>query len=136
MRPSFKYIALCGSVFLLMLAAGTWLQQRPEPTPEQIERLIQSELPNGCNKSDVLAFLDAHHITHSGYEEQRATQVDTDLQGKKFAGKTHLIKHRIFADIRGCGRWTLFRCDIDITFYFDGEGNKVEHLLRAVQDGH
>lgn len=135
MRRSFKYIALCGSVFLLMLAAGTWLQQPREPTPEQIEHLLQSELPNGSSKSDVLAFLDAHHITHSGYEEKRAVEGETDLQGEKFAGKKHLIKHYIFADIRGCGRWTLFKCDIYISFYFDDEANKVEHFLQAVQDG-
>jgi hypothetical protein len=92
MRRSFKYIALCGSVFLLMLAAGTWLQQPLQPTSEQIEQLIQSELPNGSSKFHVLAFLDAHHIIHSGYEERRATQIDTDLQGEKFAGKHTLSK--------------------------------------------
>ncbi len=138
MLRNVKYIVLCASIFLFMLTIGTWLKVRSDLTGEGVEQLIKSEIPNGASKPQVLAFLDAHGISYSGYEKY-PPEIDlkqyTDFQSEKFKGKTQLIDGYIFADIRNCGRWTLFRCDIYISFYFDDKGNMVEYLVRAVEDG-
>lgn len=132
-----KYIALCASILVFTLSAGTWLKVRSELTSEGVEQLIKSEIPNGASKPQVLSFLDAHRISYSEYEKYppEFLKLATDLQSEKFKGKTHLIDGYIFADVPRCGRWTLFRCDIWITFYFDAEGKMVEYLVKAVEDG-
>ncbi len=139
MLKNTKYIALGICALPLIIMLGTWLQMRPTPpqTAEEVERLINAELPSEASKSQVEAFLDAHRITRSGYENKYQTdpELETDFKDKKFEGKTHRIKHYIFASTPNRARRTLFRSDINITFYFDSADNLVDYLIREVEDG-
>lgn len=137
MSRNFKYVALCASIFLFVLIVGTWLKVRLDLTGGEVEQLIKSEVPDGASKSQVRAFLDAHQISYSDYVKylQVNPKQDTDFKSEKLKDKAHLVEGYIHADIRGCGRWTFFRCDIYITFYFDAEGNMVEYQVKAIQDG-
>ncbi|MCP9493674.1 MAG: hypothetical protein MSG64_04370 [Pyrinomonadaceae bacterium MAG19_C2-C3] len=137
MSRNFKYTALCVSIFLFVLTVGTWIKVRLDLTDGEVEQLIKSEVPDGASKSQVRAFLDAHQIGYSDYVRYRQTnpKQDTDFQSEKLKDKAHLIEGYIFADIRSCGRWTFFMCDIYITFYFDAGGNMVAYQVKAVQDG-
>ncbi len=134
-----KYIALSVCVVPLIIMAGAWLQvhSKTPQTAEQVEKLINSELPSGASKSQVKAFLDIHGITHSEYVDYEVThpELETDLQNKKLEGKTHRIKHYIFASTPNRARMSIFRSDIQITFYFDSADNLVDYLMREVEDG-
>ncbi len=135
-----RYIALSIGVLPLIILIGIWLQTRPMPpqTVEQVEELINSEIPSGASKSQVEAFLGAHGITHSEYVKYKVAnpaETETDLQDKKLEGKTHRIKNYIFANTPNRKRWSIFRSDIQIMFYFDGADNLVDYLIKEVEDG-
>lgn len=134
-----KYIVLSICVFPLIITLGAWLHMRSKPpqTIQQVERLINSELPGGAGKSQVEAFLDTHGITHSEYVDYEVArpELETDLQNKKLEGKTHRIKHYIFASTPNRERWFVFRSDIQIMFYFDDADNLVDYVTKAVKDG-
>jgi len=134
-----KYIVLSVCAFPLIITLGAWLQLRSKPpqTIEQVERLINSELPSGASKPQVEAFLDTHGIIHSEYVDYEVARPDleTDLQNKKLKGKTHCIKHYIFASTPNRERMSAFRSDIQIMFYFDDADNLVDYVTKAVKDG-
>lgn len=139
MSKNIRYIALCVCAFPVIITLGAWLQMRSTPpqTAKEVERLINAELPNGASKSQVEKFLDAHQISNSGYEKKHRInpELETDFKDKKFEGKAHRIKHYIFASTPNRARWTFFRSDINISFYFDDADNLVDYLIREVEDG-
>ena len=69
-----------------------------------IEQMITQELPAGLSTSQVIAFLDSHHITHYGYD-----------------AKKHVIHAR--AELGGA----IVKQALHIIFNFDGNGKLVSH---------
>jgi hypothetical protein len=126
---------------LMLTVVVSWGAQRTKKskyTVDQIEELIKSEAPVMANKDDVIAFLDARNISHSKYKEHKGTiqpEFETDFQDAKIKGNAHLIKYFVFATVPSAGKWSIFRVDIHLTFFFDAEGNLVEYLVREVEDG-
>jgi hypothetical protein len=126
---------------LILTVLASCVAQRPPKskyTIAQIEELIKSEVTVTASTDDVLAFLDAHNIRHSGYKEHKGSiqpEFETDFQDTKIKSKAHLIKYFVFATVPSAGKWSIFRVDIHITFFFDAEGKLVEYLAREVEDG-
>lgn len=131
MKTKYTLLSLC--IFLLVTtstACAGWSRV----TVEQIEQLIKAELPSGATKSQVVAFLNAHQISHSDYVEHHEKGIDFD--DKKLDGKRHRIKMYIVATIPNVRRWSFFAHQIYMKFYFDEEGNLVDYIVRERSDGY
>lgn len=103
-------------------------------TVEQIEQLIKTELPSGASKSQVFAFLDAHQISHSEYIEH--PENGTDFEHQRLDGKRHRVKKYLVAWIANTRKWSFFKHQIYMKFYFDEEDKLVEHITREIADGY
>lgn len=141
MLTNAKYTFFGACVFLLMVALVGWSQMNTKPprTLEEVERLINSELPEGASKAQVEAFLDAQQIRYSNMVELQhpgGTGTISLEKDKKLDGKRHRIKKYFVANIPNVKRWSFFKWDIYITFYFDEEDNFVEYIAREIGDGY
>lgn len=139
MLTNAKYIFFGACVFLLTIALVGWSQMNTKPpqTLEEVERLINSELPEGASKAQVEAFLDAQQIRYSNMVELQHSGGTISLENdKKLDGKRNRIKKYFVARIHDVRRWSFFKWDIYITFYFDEEDNFVEYIAREIGDGY
>jgi hypothetical protein len=81
-------------------------------SPKAIELLINRNLQPGARPDDVIAFLNAQHIAHSGYIPE---------------------SKKIYADI-GRSSIGLATGRINIVFTFDEDGKLISHNLRELFD--
>jgi hypothetical protein len=109
-------------------------------TTEKIDALIKQEVPANADKAQVLAFLDAHAITHTdvaefpkGYLEE--PELDSDLSSDKLKGKVGRVRKYAVANIPTTKIRPLVTYNLIIKFYFDKDDRLVEYLVRSVGTG-
>ncbi len=131
------YITAC---VLLMAVSLIGCSRNYGVTKEQVDRLIATEIPAGASKDQVIAFLDANKIKHSGISDIPQEildrhEMDSNFSNAKLDGKRVRIKRLMGAKIPDVDWGFLTSWDIFITFYFDENDRLVEHLVRKIGTG-
>ncbi|MCP9496799.1 MAG: hypothetical protein MSG64_20370 [Pyrinomonadaceae bacterium MAG19_C2-C3] len=129
---AYSHIAMCVAMTMFALLSG--FCSRPlRITVDEVNQRIVKEVPVGSSTSQVEKFLDEQKITHSGYLED--LERESDYRESDLGGKKSLVKGYIGAIIRDVDPntwWNATRWDIQIYFYFDGNGKLVHHTTRGV----
>ena len=126
------------SFLLIVVSAGC--SHDSGITTTKVEALIAREVSANADKSQVLAFLDAHRLAHSGIVEfpqgyLEDPEFDTDLSSDKLRGKVGRVKRYAVAKIPNIKSGLLETHDLFIKFYFDEDDRLVEYLVRSVGRG-
>jgi|SRR5579859_4494042 len=105
-----KAFAVYTIAFLLIACFAIYVHGVRRVDPQILNRLISQTLPAGTDESKVIAFLDAHHISHSEYSPEL---------GRIFA---YVPKSYV----------GLFHGFIHIEFKFDENGRLLKYELREL----
>ncbi len=128
-RTRRRWLAGCLTLLLVSLVGcGGWLGWSSQRgwTPAKAERLIQAEVPPGCDRPTVEKWFDRHGIHYSWWEGEtaRANQVGLrheDLSGALIGQIDHPEAN---VDLIDRGR-------LQIYFFFDKQGRLAGHLVHA-----
>jgi hypothetical protein len=110
----------------------------PKITIDEVEDLVNINLPGTANMPDVISFLELFNIPHSSkvYEDLRwhawkkLSQLPSELDKK-----TETIRKYTWARIDNVGRDWFVTYDIVITFYFDEDDNLVTYVVDGQATG-
>jgi hypothetical protein len=127
-----KYI-ICFACTLILGVAMVWCSRTPVVTVEEVNRLIEKEVPDGASVSQVESFLDAHKIQHSKIFEH---SLESDFHNNpKLDGKRERIRGVVVAMLRNVESNFLVSWSISLNFYFDKQGNLVEYTIMKIGTG-
>lgn len=79
--------------------------RKPKITVEEVERLVETNLPLGSSVPEIRAFMDHHKIRHFNEVHTVIGFRDTDWENPKIAGKKDIIKKTIVGWIENIGRY-------------------------------
>lgn len=107
------------------------------PTHERLKQLIETELPPGTEKADVLSFLDRHKIGHSGYHRIPLNEKELSMEFKedKLKKKLNSLEYRIYSGGTISNWRSITGCWVSAWFYFDDNGRLVEYVMLRYCDG-
>lgn len=128
---------LCSLILTILVAACSHYSG---VTKEEMDVLIAKEVASGASKSQVITFLDAHHIEHSSVEVfppdyLKNPELDTDLSSDKLKGKVGRVRKVIAAKIPNVKSDFPSTFDIFIRFYLDKDDRMVEYTVRTIGTG-
>ena len=132
------FAALCAWIQRSMISAGGDPRHAQcAATKERLDRLIESEVPMGCDRAQVQSWFDKHGVQHS-----YSADMTGDLKGNKTMPMLAGLRHR---DLMGMERglieegpmpggpdadvFSLNGGRITIYFFFDKQGRMVGHLV-------
>lgn len=119
---------------LILSVAIVWWPRAPRVTVDQVNHLIETELPSQATVAQVDTFLNSHRIEHS--ETVRNPELDSDFRDNpKLEGKRERIKDIVIGIIRDTESDFLVSWSISLNFYFDGEGRLVEYTIKKIGTG-
>jgi hypothetical protein len=122
--------------FAFTLSLGVaivWWSKPPGLTVDEVNRLIEKEVPHGASVSQVESFLDAHKIQHSKNFEQ---SLGFDFHNNpKIDGKRERIRGVVVAIMRNVDQDFLVSWSISLNFYFDRQRNLVEYTTMRIGTG-
>lgn len=81
---------------------------------KEIEALVRKEVPAGSSSAQVITFLDANKIEHSGYQEKQRT---------------------IYGIVRNTSQGAMMKGSIQIEFHFDERAKLKDHTVKEVFTG-
>jgi hypothetical protein len=107
------------------------------PTRERLKQLIETELPPGTEKADVISFLDRHRIGHAGYHRIPLNEkgLSMEFEEDKLKKPLDRLEYRIYSGGTVSNWRSITGCWVTVWFYFDDNGRLVEYVLHNYCDG-
>jgi hypothetical protein len=128
-----KYIVWFACALSLGVAIARW-SRTPGVTVDEVNRLIEKEVPQGASVSQVESFLDSHKIEHSKIFEH--SEIESDFHNNpKLDGKRERIRGVVIAILRNVESDFLVSWSIGFKFYFDKQGKLVEYTIMKIGTG-
>ncbi len=120
-------------VFALFASIGSWYWRASQRgwTVSKLERLIQAEVPLGCNRPFVETWLDRQGITHSYFpgpsRDRRGKQTMPEIAGLDPSKVNETVRGEI--GVSEANVSVVFSGTISIYFFFDAKGRLIGSLV-------
>lgn len=135
-------IYIVSGIAFAVLVAGIWrlsIYVRGI-TIEEVDAILENHLPIGSSISEVIAFLetlqiDSLEVKNFGYRDfsSKIGVGPFDKKDQQLAGRAKgYLPARIINTSRS---FFLSECDMDIQFYFDRDGQLIDHQIIELCDG-
>ena len=116
------------TVMMLAFTSECGKSRSPMSTDE-IENMIQRELPSGSSATEVINYLDRQKITHS--DLSKIPESDTAYRELEIANKA-AIQDYIVATVPRTGRTGVVTWNIQMYFFFDRNQSLVAHRVKQL----
>jgi hypothetical protein len=119
------------AVVAIVLAEARFLFIDKRPTVAQVENQVRNDLPIGSSRTDVQTWIDQHRLTNSSFPGASQASVGKQTFVQQAGLTDDQVSESVHAVVRNANTESNWAGEIEIWFYFDGEGTLIGYAFRC-----